>query len=306
MSRAILPLNALRAFESVARELSFTKAARSLHVSQAAISQQVKNLEARLGYRLIERGARQIALTETGRELYGDIRPGFELISNAVARLESLGGTNSVRLRLHPTMAVRWLMPRLTTFYQAHPDFEVHLATNLRDANFDLERFDIAIRYGRGNATGLESIELFSSVELFPICSPALTGQFMKLSDIRRAVRLHSLGRPHDWRSWLEEAGIEIGDPQGGPKFENSLLAYEAAINGVGVAIGQSIYVMPEIVSGALIAPYDISRRSNDGYFIVFPADATRKEAVRKFIDFLLEWARDTRTEIDASRGRQR
>ena len=196
-------LNALRAFEAAGRHLSFTRAAEELHVTQAAVSHQIKSLEEQLGIRMFRRGPRGLLLTDAGQSYLPDVREAFQRLTFATDRLLEDDARGAITVSVLPSFAARWLVPRLTRFRADHPDVEVRVSADDRLADFDRDDVDEAIRYGRGDYPGLKS-DRFLSEELFPVCSPDLLARLPldRPEDLGRHTLLHDDMRI-DWSVWL-------------------------------------------------------------------------------------------------------
>ncbi len=271
MSRSLLHLNGLRAFEAVAQCGSFGQAAKKLCVTQGAVSQQVAELERRLGVELFLRQYRSIELTEQGRRLYELVSQGFDLIERGVDEIKKQRSRVEVlRIRVFPTLAAKWLIPLLVDFHEAHNGIDVQVTTTLDDVDLDSDEADITIRRGDGHWGGVIADEMFEEV-LKPVCSPRLLerSQFRTPGDLKGATLLHSLNRPVDWARWLERTGASEVDPQAGLRFGNSSLAYQAAVDGVGVAVAQDVLVSRDIQGGRLVHPFDIPVPTGNKYFLV-------------------------------------
>jgi LysR family transcriptional regulator, glycine cleavage system transcriptional activator len=279
------PLNALRAFEAAARHLSFKQAAAELCVTPGAISRHVGNLEDDLGTSLFIRRNRSIRLTRHGESYLGDVRGAFERMDRATAALRStLIDEKSLRLKLPPTCAMRWLVPRLAGFHTQHPDISVQISTSHEPVDFDHDEVDLAIQYGTGIGPGLAGERLFDEV-LMPVCRPGLIEDPAPVAPgaLAENVLLHSFRRPHDWPRWFEAAGIPDRQIAREIVFENSSLTCQGAIDGLGVAIAQAAFVQDEIKSGRLVCPTDLPLRTDYGYYLVCPKGKTRQKKVRLF-----------------------
>src|SRR5690242_2099540 len=236
MARHLPPLNALRAFEAAARHLSLTRAADELSVTQAAVSQQVKALEARLGVKLFRRLPRALRLTEEGQALLPELRDAFDRLERAVARItaEAPGGVLTVSTLT--TFALTWLVPRLARFHAAHPEIDVRLMTTSRIVDFAREDVDVAIRYGDGNWPELHVERVVGEV-LTPLCGRALLDRLRRPADLGAATLLYTTGDEDEWPVWLARAGITAERGRRGPLFDATSIAVQAAIDGLGVAI---------------------------------------------------------------------
>lgn len=303
MARHLPPLNALRAFEAAARLSSFTKAAIELHVTQAAISHQVKGLEAQLGVGLFRRGTRLLALTDAGAELLPALKDALDLMDDALRVVQSRHGrrrgTSKAGLLVVSTLdsvAAKWLVPRLGKFRVAYPDIELRLSTTNRLVDLAREDIDAAIRYGSGDYTGLHA-EFLMSETLFPVCSPKLLEAGPPLtqpSDLAHHTLLHD-DMPTTWAAWLEAAGVpELGRHLTGHVFEQSSLVVQAAVSGQGIALGRSALVMDDLASGALVQPFTLALPSPHAYYMVCEDQRRDEPKITAFRDFALSEAEST------------
>src|SRR5437763_5094096 len=169
----LLPLNALRAFEAIARHLSFARAAEELHVTPAALSHQIRGLEQEVGVALFHRRTRTIELTEAGRLIYPGIHAGFASLRNAIAQIERARGHNVLVISATPGLVAKWLMPRLWRFLRAHPDIDARVSASLKLADFAAEGVDVAIRLRKGIPPDLHGEKLFED-SMLPVCAPGL------------------------------------------------------------------------------------------------------------------------------------
>src|SRR5687768_1240526 len=225
-SRRPAPLNALRAFEAAARCLSFQAAAAQLFVTPAAVSHQVKHLEAYLGVKLFHRGNRAVELTAEGKALAVSLSELFGLLDLALDRATAPAAAN-LRVSTMESFAAKWLAPRLHRFHRDHPDLKVRIETGNEHVDFVRSAVDVAIRYGRGGYTGV-SAELLMDAPVFPVCAPSLTTDgrrpLAKLEDLQHHTLLHdesAAGRPGvpDWSAWLQSSGATHVDVTRGPVF---------------------------------------------------------------------------------------
>jgi LysR family glycine cleavage system transcriptional activator len=266
MARPLPPLNALRAFESAGRHLSFTKAAAELNVTPAAIGHQVKALEELLEVPLFHRLTRALRLTQAGQAALPPLRDGFEKLAEAVDLVRAHEDSGAISVSLGPAFAAKWLVPRLDRFRAAHPDLDVRLDATDRLADFQRDNVDLAIRYGSGDYPGL-MVERLLSEEIFPVCSPKLLEGPEPLAqpgDLRQHTLIHLEWDSEDviapnWRMWLLAAGVHDIDYTRGPAFSMRALALQAAIEGQGVALASSFLVADDLAAGRLVMPFDLS-----------------------------------------------
>ncbi len=294
MARRLPPLNALRAFEAAARHLSFTKAAQELNVTQAAISHQVKALEERLGVVLFRRLNRAMLLTDAGQSFLPPLREAFDQIANATERLYAHDARRTLTITTLPSIAAKWLVPRLGRFREAHPDIDVRIDASLHLTDFARENVDAALRYGRGKWHGMRSDRLMTE-DFFPVCNPALLEGEHPLrepSDILHHTLLHDDSRT-DWTMWFLAAGIEGGEPTRGPAFTDSSLVLQAAADGQGVALGRSALAAADLAAGRLVRPFDISLEAEFAYYLVCPQATAESPKIASFRAWLLAEAED-------------
>ena len=294
MARRLPPLNALRAFEAAARHLSFTKAADELNVTQAAISHQVKALEERLGVSLFRRLNRALLLTDAGQSFLPPLREAFDQMAEATERLRSHDARRALTITTLPSIAAKWLVPRLGRFRESHPDIDVRIDASLHLTDFARENVDVALRYGRGRWDGMRSDRLMTE-DFFPVCSPALLKGEHALHeprDILHHTLLHDDSRT-DWTMWFLAAGIEGGDPTRGPAFTDSSLVLQAAVDGQGVALGRSALAAADLEAGRLVRPFGLSLEAEFAYYVVCPQSTAEYPKIASFRDWLLAEAKD-------------
>lgn len=257
MNLSQLPLNSLRAFFVSAKHQSFTKAAYELCVTQTAVSQQVKGLESRLGVTLFNRMPRGISLTAEGVKLYPVAEKAFSDLAVGIGNLRA--GTNGEILNLGVvgTFALNWLLPRLESFNQSHPNIELRLSTNNNVADAFSEGLDYFIRFGRGNWHGCVAEPLFST-PFTVLCHPSIANQLYHPQDVIK----HTLLRSYDvreWDQWLSEAGVSAKSHHYTCiTFDSSVLMIEAAQNGYGVALAPPSMFKEKIIQGNIVQPFDI------------------------------------------------
>jgi LysR family glycine cleavage system transcriptional activator len=283
-------LKAMRAFEATARHLSFSKAARELCVTQGALSHHVAMLEAALGAKLFLRYHRAIELTPKGELLFRSLREAFDLIEDGVNRVSGNSGAQTLRIKLPPTFAIRWLIPKLAKLHGAEPHLDVQITTSHRTVDFIREDTDVAIYSGVQPPAGLISKRLFGEV-LTPVCSPefmAASSPLSRPADLTGCTLLCSLHRPLDWPLWLAAVNVTGIDGNSGLKFENSSLAYQAAIDKLGIALAQIALVADDLKVGRLVQPFTTTVATDNAYFIVYPSRSRNRPNVRAFEEWLL------------------
>ena len=288
--RRLPPLNGLRAFEAAARHLSFTRAAAELNVTQAAISHQIRMLEDRLGVKLFVRRNRTVLLSEAGQAYLPALRDAFDMIDQATDRLLRRDEGGPLVISSTASFATKWLVPRLGAFQTLHPEIEVQLSTSFELVDFQRDAVDAAIRWGMGKWPGLHIERLFSQ-DIFPVCAPALVkgkNGLKQPADLARVTLLHTTNARDDWRLWLTAAGVKGVDVGRGPVFDQVFTAIQAAIDGVGVALGQTQLVERDIAAGRLVQPFDLVLPREAAYYFVCPPNALKRRKVKAFHDWML------------------
>lgn len=294
MPKPLPPLNALRAFEAIARHLSFTLAADELAVTPAALSHQIRGLEEFLGERLFDRKARSIALTAAGNTLYPGLHAAFLQIRQTVDLLGRDKLENVLVVSAPPGFTAKWLAPRLYRFLIAHPEIETRISASKELANFTTDGVDVAIRNVASQKSGLWSRRL-TAIHLLPVVSPRLLAELGGLQapeDLKRAPLIHDTmlgalpGMP-TWTEWLEAAGVRGVDVGRGLRFNSSDHALEAAGEGAGVLLGQRELAHDDLKSGRLVAPFGLVLPSERHFAIVCPDGSERQPKVRAFIDWI-------------------
>lgn len=296
MSRTMPSLNALRAFEAVARHLSIAGAADELNVTSAAVSHQIRHLEDHLGMPVFQRSGRSLALTDAGHAGLPAIREGFALLSAAMDAIDSLGETGALSISVAPSFAAKWLLPRLSRFETRHPDIDVRVNASMQLCDFAREGVDVAIRYGAGSYPDLVAEKLIQE-SLIPVCSPDLlcAGSPLRTpEDLKAHTLLHDDSPDNDpscpnWEMWLRAAGVEMADATRGPRFNQSSLVLEAAMLGRGIALAKSTLAAADIASGRLIRPLPGHSPVGFAYYLVAPKAKLNLPKVSFFRDWLLE-----------------
>lgn len=281
MTARLPSLNGLRAFEAAARHLSFTLAASELNVTQTAISHQIRRLEEELGIRLFVRQNRALALTPEARDYLPGVRAAFNDLRLATDRLLRKDDDKVLTVSTLASLAAKWLLPRLTDFQEQHPGIDVRITTSTSLVDFQRDDVDAAIRYGRGQWPGLRADWLMAD-ELFPVCSPSLLRSNKPLrcpEDLKSHMLLHtSNANSDDWRLWLTAAGLPADIArQPGITFDMIFMTIQAAIDGIGVAMGRTSYVQDDIAKGRLVVPFKIALPADAGFYLVAPE--SRREA---------------------------
>lgn len=295
------PLNALRVFEAAARHLSFTRAADELHVTPGAVSQQIKSLEDFIGAPVFRRQKRALLLTDEAQASLPVLREGFEKLAEAGRILAARNDTGKLTVSVAPSLAAKWLVPRLDRFRERCPDVDVWVSACMDIVDFAVDDVDLAIRYGPGGYQGLE-VEHLMSETIVPVCSPRLMLGAHPLrtpKDLVHHTLLHDGSPDKDescptWPMWLKAAGVADIDGQRGPKFNQSSLVIEAAVAGRGVALAKSQLALADLEAARLVVPFDMTTPSAFAYYIVHPHSKAKSAAVKAFKAWLREEATAT------------
>lgn len=282
---------ALRAFEAAARLGSFTAAAEELGVTQGAVSQHVKTLEKYMEGPLFLRLPRGVVPTPEGRRAVEAVRDGLERIANALGPAEL---ERALTVSVLPGFAVKWLFPRLIKFDQQHPEIEVSISTSARLLDFASGEADISIRYGRGGYPGL-FVEHLLDDDMFPVCSPRLLEDGLPLrgvTDLGDHVLLHDEIKTIDgihpgWASWFRHCGLRPPRIANQRRFGQSNMVIQAAIEGMGVALGRHPLAIDDLTAGHLVRPFGAAVPSGFAYYLVCPRGALARPKVRLFRDWL-------------------
>ncbi len=296
MPTSLPPLNGLLVFEAAARHLSFTRAAAELNVTQTAISHQIRRLEEQLGLRLFLRRNRALELTREAREYLPSVRAAFQDLRAATERLRHGMRDDLLTVSTLVSLAAKWLVPRLAAFQEAHPEIEVRIATGTRLVDFQREEVDLAIRHGRGHWQGLRADWLMAE-EIFPVCAPGLLTGPRKLArpeDLANHTLLHVEPGADEWQMWLTAVGLPVNlATRRGMRFDDRLMAMQAAVDGLGVAMGHAPIVEADIASGRLVVPFGAYQLpAGTGYYLVGPNATAESPKIAKFRTWQLAAAR--------------
>ena len=282
------PLSMVRAFEAAARLSSFTRAAEELHMTQAAVSYQIKQLERRLGLTLFERLPRRVTLTPAGQRLAPAVLEAFKSLRVGFAQtLEP--AEHALAITSLPTIAASWLVPRLGSFQLAHPKLAVRLDISVPVVDFGQGEFDVGLRRGRGEWPGLVAHRLLPSL-FTPLCSPRLREQLREPADLLKVQRL---GREQWWRKWFVAVGVAEPDLAVKPSIDLSVEHVEvtSAIADQGVAMATPLFFRKELASGELVQPFELILREERDYWLVYPASRSNSPKIVAFREWLLHEA---------------
>ncbi|MCB1339464.1 MAG: transcriptional regulator GcvA [Pseudooceanicola sp.] len=291
MSTSLPPLTALRAFDSAARHMSFAKAAEELHVTPAALSFQIKSLEEHLGRPLFHRLNRAVELTEAGRALAPGAAEGFRTLAAAWGAARRLQDTTTLTVTAGPAFTAKWMAPRLYEFARAHPEVELRFSASLRMMDFDRDEIDVAIRFGYGPDTGLYSLPL-AREWLTPVMTPEMAERFPTPESLKGAPLMHDesidfLDPPCDWPVWFRAVGLDHA-PAISARFSQADHAVDAALAGVGVALGRRALVVKDLHEGRLVAPYGVAVETQAQFRFLCAAGSENRPQIRAFREWML------------------
>jgi LysR family glycine cleavage system transcriptional activator len=274
--KSSLPLRGLQIFEAAARHQNFTAAGREIGVTQSAVSRKISELEAIIGTSLFRRSGPNLALTRTGRELSGRVSIALDGLSHAVADASSTANSNVVTLSMLPSVAAKWLAPRLGDFTRLHPQIDLRIGASRDIVNLTKEGFDGAIRYGLGHWSGLETVWLGSEM-VQPVCAPGFIEKhhIQTPADLLKAPLLHA-DIAQDWAAWFAAAGLPDAKVPRGPKLGDDTAILQAALSGQGIVLGRSLLVADDLKSGRLMAPFTTILAASYSYWFVYSGPETQ------------------------------
>jgi len=295
--RVLPPLTALRAFEAAARLSSFTKAARELHVTPAAISHQIRGLEKHLGVTLFRRTTRKLVLTDQGQRAAEHLRDGFDRLARGVELLRTGNGGGSLTVSVTTAFASRWLVPRLGRFVRRSPDLDLRLRAGSQPVDFDHDDVDVAVRIGRGGFAGALAVPLFGE-SVAPLASPSFIRQhsIRRPADLARVPLLHDdsmrrVGRLPGWAEWFRAANVRGVDAERGLHFDDGHLVLQAAADGRGVALGRLTYALDDLEERRLKMPFPPVLEMELKYYLLLPETRATEPAIMAFRAWMVQEA---------------
>ncbi|OOH89882.1 transcriptional regulator [Pasteurellaceae bacterium 15-036681] len=290
-NKKLPPLNALKAFESAARYLNFTKAAEELFVTQAAVSHQIKLLEDFLGVQLFHRRNRILELTELGLQYFDEIRPLLEQIAKATDKIRLKNNRQILTISVPQTFGMQWLVPRLNDFHQKFPDVEVRIKGVDQDEGLLGKEIDVAIYYGLGKWENVESIRLTES-PLVILASPSFLEEnpINKPQDLVGKTLLYVFSR-NKWKRAIEHLGLaeQIDVEETGTMFSHTFMALQAAMHQQGIAIANKVLAQHEIEQGNLVEPFPTGLNDEKSFYVVFPPQMKDTKKVQLFVEWILD-----------------
>ena len=293
MARRLPPLNALKFFEAAARHRSFVRAAEELHVTPAAVSQQIKLLEDHLGVALFKRG-KTLVLSESASEVLHLVSEGFDQLERAMLKIRSGSSSGPLIVSTPPAFATRWLIPRMDDFHARHPEIDIHLRATRRPVDFSIEQVDVAIRFGSGDYPGLD-VEQLMPESIVAVAAPELAASIRSAADLVRFNLIEDdwhimRGMFPEWGTLLASLGV-AGHPLRIRRFSDTELAIQAAITGLGVTLGWHSLVADDLKTGRLARILDHAIPSDMGYHLVMPKNRTMLAKASAFRAWLVEQA---------------
>lgn len=297
-SKRLPPLNSLRNFEAAARLGSFRKASQELFVTPSAVSHQVKALEEFLQVALFERHTRRIELTSAGRDYLRSVQKALDEIERGTQRVMVAHTGGELNLAVAPAFLTRWMIPRMTRFYDQYPNIELDITASIGLIDFAHSDREMAVYFGNGDWKDVKAHFLKSS-ELIPVCAPSLLDgkTVTAAADLLRLPLLHVSKRPHEWPDWCEEAGAEFNERRKGLTLSSSLLTARAASKGLGVALADINLISDDIQSGQLVAPVNVTLKRTYSFYLVYEKNRPMTPAMRQFKDWIMaEMANDALT----------
>ena len=289
MMRKLPPLNALKAFEATARLSSVTKAAAELSVSHSSISQHIKQLEEYFGQKLFDRQGRGLSPTSSAAAYLEDLRTCFDRIAVASERLVQVGDRSGLTINATPSFAMRWLIPKTSLFQIMHPSLSIKVTTSLSDEIVHLNQpYDFIIRREHMTRQGYVC-KRFLDDRSTPVMAPALYERLKpeKPSDLMKYNLLHMRSRPQAWKHWFGDRGVAVEDTIGGAFFDHFFLSLQAAISGMGVAIGPFAFIEDDLRDGRLMVPFPHFTLDGPGFHILYSPEFAERGAGKLFMEWL-------------------
>jgi LysR family glycine cleavage system transcriptional activator len=287
-------LDTLRVFSVAARHMSFTKAADELHLTQSAVSHRVRALEEELGILLFNRLPRRLELTHAGRTLAQRVDQAVADIAHTIADLDQGGDARRLKVTVLPSVASRWLVPRLPRFHAQYPDIELQLISDPRVLDLRVARIDLAVRFGRGSYPGY-AVTMLMPDHVFPVCSPRLIAQHGPAATVETLLDMPLLhdsstegdGSGSDWRSWLDHIGRRELACRDGQRFSEAGLLIDAAVLGLGVALARASLVSDHMTNQTLVCPLRLAAPTAFAYYLLGLPEAAALQKIVCFRDWV-------------------
>jgi LysR family glycine cleavage system transcriptional activator len=307
LRRRLPSANSLVVFEAAARHLSFTRAAKELGVTQAAVSRQVQLLEEHMGTPLFQRSPRHLRLTPAGLRLHKAVTMGLEHIAGAFVDLRRIGPKADLTVSSSVTFASYWLMSRVAKFRAAYPDIELKLVASAPVGDLAAAGIDLAVRYGAGRWPGVGTARLMDN-EIFPVCAPGYRTHrpLARPADLLSEVLLHLVEYDRNWvtwDAWLKHFGVEGVARRRGLTFDNYLVLIQATLDGQGIALGGGRLAEDFIARGTLVRPIAASLGSDRGFYLLWPNEGELAAPAKLFRDWIIAEARGESARGESARG---
>jgi len=290
MKQSLPALNAVRIFEAAARLQNFTKAANEVHITQGAVSKQIKLLERQLGCQLFIRTGPLLKLSEAGKEFQAIAEESLSIIRRGTARIRNRSANSPLTISLLPSFAHNWFLPNLALFEQKHPDISLRLAPSYHAVDLDVDSdIDVAIRLGRGDWSNLHSLQVTED-ELIPVCAPSIASEINNIKDIENQ-RLIVDSSPYDeWHRWKAKAGLNY-TAKDCLYLDDVNLQLAAAIEGKGICLSRKSFVINHLALGNLVQPVEVSIHSKFNFYLVCPVNRLQEVKIAVFY----QWIKDIR-----------
>ncbi len=286
MNKPLPSYNALRAFVAIGKHGNLKDAAAELFVTPSALSHQIKNLEVILDKTLFTRSKSGLSLTDDAHVMHEELSHAFSLIQQSVHKLAQQSQHNILNISMLSTFAMRWFIPRLSSFQKQYPDIEVRISTSIHEVDFEREDMDCAIRSGHGQWQGLHAEYLFTET-FTPVCNPSIAASLNKPQDLEQFTLLHARLRPDDWQVWFKALDLNL-QPSHEQTFETRNFAIQAAIDGIGIAIVDPSLVAEDIKAGRLVTPFPQTMADKNAYYLVYPK-SSQQPHIQSLQDWLLQ-----------------
>ncbi|HLR77971.1 MAG TPA: LysR substrate-binding domain-containing protein [Burkholderiaceae bacterium] len=294
MRHGIPNLGALQAFEATARLGSFSRAADELSLTHSAVYRQVTGLEERLGVQLFTRARRRVTLTDAGAEYAGRVRHHLEQLEKdtfALMTRSALG--RSLHIAVLPTLATRWLLPRLSQFNAMHPDVTVSFSVQTLPFDFADHPYDAAIYHGEQPRPRTRGIKLFDEEALIPVCAPSLIDGLapgQRLQAMQGMTHMHIMSRPEAWRQWYQAQGLDyLPSMSAGPRYELFTMTLESVRAGLGVALLPRFLLAEDLQQGRIVVPVPGVLQVQRAYYFGYPDDHEPGDALLAFEAWLMQ-----------------
>lgn len=283
-----IPLRSIGVFHAAARAGSISRAAEELGVTPSAVSQQIHALEAHIGTALMMKSGRGVVLTEAGERFFAKITDEFDRIAEATQEARGFRSVTTLMVRGTPTLLTKWLLPRLGSFLDSHPNMHVRVDATTEHTDFTRETVDLEIRHGDGRYPGLYT-EGFAEERFWPVCAPSLLPRAsLDAGDIVSHRMIHSLKSQVQWSRWF---GLNKVSGEGNRRrvlFDRSHMAIDAAANGLGIALESDLMIWRELRDGTLICPVrNPPQIELTTQWIVCTQQAVQQRKVKLFLDWL-------------------